>query len=473
MLGIALPKKRIENTAMKKLIYTLLTLAFFTVSSQAQRVLSLEECIEIALANNLDIKRARNNAVAAESNMFQSKMNWLPSLNAGANHRWNEGLDFDVTAGRLVNTTTLGGGGSVSANMTVFDGFSNMLNAKRSQYLYDAAQANIESNIQSIEVRVVAGFLDVISTRESLKIAEQTKGLLQDQLDREEKRERAGVGNMEQVYNFRSQVAQQDLNIVNVRNRLETSQLTLIQLLPLDPTEDITFGGVTSTDAELELEIDTYASVFDKAMSYSPGVKSAEFSLKASNQALKAAKNYWMPTVSVSASYGTGWSSNRINVLERDSNTGEILRTEVLDLTEQFKDNVSKSATMSLSIPIFNRFRNSNQVQQSKIQMLNSELGLEQAKNTLTNSVQQAYLNLVNAKTSYAAAKESLLNLNTAYEFAKNRYENGTIDFVTYLQSLNGKNNGELQLARAKYSILFRQFILDIFTGELEMNNPN
>ena len=61
-------------------------------------------------------------------------------------------------------------------------------------------------------------------------------------------------------------------------------------------------------------------------------------------------------------------------------------------------------------------------------------------------------MNLVNAKTSYAAAKESLPNLNTSYKFAKNRYENGTIDFVTYLQSLNGKNNGELQLARAKYA---------------------
>ena len=97
---------------MKKILYTLFVLAFVNATSQAQQVLTLEECIEIALSNNLDIKRARNNAIAAASNMFQSKMNWLPSLNAGANHRWNEGLDFDVTAGRLVNTTTLGGGGS-------------------------------------------------------------------------------------------------------------------------------------------------------------------------------------------------------------------------------------------------------------------------------------------------------------------------------------------------------------------------
>ena len=89
----------------------------------------------------------------------------------------------------------------------------------------------------------------------------------------------------------------------------------------------------------------------------------------------------------------------------------------------------------------------------------------------MTNSVQQAYLNLVNAKSTYAAARESLASLNTSYEFAKTRYESGTIDFVTYLQSLNGKNNAELELARAKYSILFRQLIIDIFTGELSKSN--
>ena len=105
--------------------------------------------------------------------------------------------------------------------------------------------------------------------------------------------------------------------------------------------------------------------------------------------------------------------------------------------------------------------------------MLNSELSLEQAKNTVTNSIQQAYLNLVNAQTSYAAAKESLTNLNTSFEFAKNRYENGTIDFFTYLQSLNGKNRGEFELVQAKNRILFRRLVLDILTGELEMSASN
>ncbi|TCL07830.1 outer membrane protein TolC [Roseivirga ehrenbergii] len=453
---------------MKKLLYTLFLTVFLITSVKAQRVLTLDECIQIALNNNLDIKRSRNNAIAAKANYDQSKMNFLPSLNAGASHNWNEGLQFDNTSGSLVNTTTLSGSGYLSSSLTLFNGFSNVLGMQRDKILYDASEETIKSNIQSVEASIVSSFLQVVTNEENLKIAEQTRELLNEQLEREEKREKAGVGNMEQVYNFRSQVAQQDLNIVNLKNSLESNKLLLIQLLLLDPLEDYEFEGISVDDTELESALGEYDGIFEKSMTFSPSVKAAKLSLDASEKNFKIARNSWMPSLSVSASYGTGWSSN---VKLRDENNNLILPVQVLDVGTQFDRNRSKSAGLSLNIPLFNRFQNRNQIQQSKIQVLNSEIGLTQAKNNLTNLIQQAYLNLANAKSSYAAAKESMINLDMAFEFAKSRYENGTIDFVTYLQSLNGKNRGELQLVQAKYTILFRQLILDIYTGE--MNNQN
>lgn len=483
---------------MKKLIYTsvLALLTVFTVS--AQQVLTLEECIDIALDNNIDIKRARNNAIAAKASLTQSKFNFLPSLSAGASHSWNEGLQFDQTIGDLVNTTTLFGGGSINGSLDIFNGFNNVLTLQQNRALYEASEQTVRGNIQATEASIVGAFLNVVSTRESLKIAEQTRGLLQEQLSREEKREAAGVGNMEQVYNFRSQIASQDLIIVQFRNTLETAKLTLIQLLLLDPADDYDFQGITADDAELEAEMETYGSVYDRAMAFSPSIKSAELNLSASKKGLKISQYAWMPSLSVSASYGSNWSSNARDFIRdadgdlifyqtndmgdflRDGNNelivGNPLNGSPFDIgmtaiSEQLENNVSKFARFSLSIPLFTNLRNRTNMQRSKIQVLNNELNLEQAKNTVTNSVQQAYLNLVNAKSTYAAAKESLVNLNTSFEFAKTRYESGTIDFVTYLQSLNGKNNGELELARAKYSILFRQLIIDIFTGELDMGN--
>ncbi len=459
---------------MKKLYITLLAALFVGTGLQAQRVLTLEECIDIALDNNISIKQARNNSISAKAGLTQSRFNFLPSLSAGASHNWNEGLQFDQTVGDLVNTTTLSGGGSINANITIFNGFQNILTMGQRKLQYEASLQTIESNIQATEATIIASFLNVIQTKEQIRIAEQTLDLLNQQLSRQERIEAAGTGSMEQVYNFRSQVAQQKLTIVTFQNQLATAKLTLIQLLLLDATQDYEFAGITSNDSELEEQLEAFGSVYDRALAYAPSVKSAEYSLEAAKKSLRSAQFAWMPSITANASWSTGWSSNFVNVLERDPVTNLPTRTEVVDLGDQFKSNERKGAGLSLSIPLFTRFQNRTSVQQSKIQMFNSELNLEQQKNLITNSVQQAYLNLVNAQTTYAAAKESLVNLNTAFEFAKTRYENGTIDFVTYLQSLNNKNGGDLQLIRAKYGIMLRKLILDIFTGdELQLPGSN
>ena len=452
---------------MKKILIILSASLLITSGLNAQRILTLEECINIALDNNISIKTARNNAINAKAGYTQSKFNFLPTLNAGANHTWNEGLQFDQTSGGLVNTTTLRGGGSISTNFTIFSGFSNVLNMKQAKLQYESALQNIESNVQVTEATIIGSFLNVISTKEQIKIAEQTLELLNQQLSRQERIEQAGTGSMEQVYNFRSQVAQQKLSIVNLENQLATNELALVQALLLDASEEYEFAGITVNDSELEEQIETFGSVYDRAISYSPGLKSAKYGLEAAQKGLKTAQFAWMPSLTVFASYGTNWSSN---VKARDENNNLITPLRVEELSTQFRNNVSKFAQLSLNVPLFTRFQNKTGVQQAKIRMMNSELTYEQTKNTLTNAVQQAYLNLVNAQTTYAASKESLVNLNTAFEFAKTRYENGTIDFVTYLQSLNNKNGGDLQLIQAKYGIMLRKLILDIYTGdELEL----
>lgn len=447
---------QIENIIMKKLFTLTAVLLMSITSMMAQEVLTLDECIEIALSNNISIKRAKNNAEIARANYTQSKFNFLPSLSAGASHNWNEGLSFDQTSGNLVNTTTLSGGGSVNANFTIFDGFSNINGAKRAKANFAAAEESVKSSILSTQANVVQAFLTVITTRENLKMQEENLELLQGQLDREEKRERAGVGNMEQVYNFRSQIAQQELTIVNLSNSLESAKLTLIQTLLLDPSKEYIFEGITINDDELEKEVESYSDVYERSMEVSPSLKAAEYTLEATEKSYQIAKFAWLPSLTTSGGWSTGWTSNLRNP---DGSVREI--------SSQLETNASKSARFNLNIPLFTRFNNKTRIQTTKIEVLNSQLQLEQAKNELTNQVQQAYLNLVNAKTTYAAAKQSKINLDQSFDFAQTRYDNGTIDFVTYLQSLTAKNRGDLELIRSKYLILLRQYILDIYKGEL------
>lgn len=433
---------------MKKIIYSSLFALLTVFSAQAQQSLSLEECINIALDNNLNIKRSRNNAIAARAGLLQSKLSFLPSLNASSSASWSEGSTLN-TAFERVSVNNWNARSSINTSVNIFNGFATINGLSQSKFTYEAALDNIDNNILTTKISVVVAYLQVIQGKENLRIAQERLDILEEQLAREEKREAAGVGNMEQVYNFRSQVANQKLSYVNSENQLKSNELALIQLLLLDPAEGYEIQPLTVAEQLLNSELPQYAEVFDKSVAFSPSIKAQENTLKASEKGVSVAKGSRYPSLSASAGYGTRWASS----------TDE-------SFFDQYDLNQNKGMSFSLNIPIFNNGRTSGRIQQAKVNKLNSDLQLEQTKNTLTNLIQQAYLDLVNAQSQYRAASENLVALENSFQFSKRRYESGTIDFVTYLQNLNAKNQGELQLSNAKYAFLIRDFILKLYMGQ-------
>src|SRR3546814_11311702 len=78
----------------------------FSFSSQAQQVLTVQEALNQALNNNLQVKQALLQAALSEEDVKQAKMNFFPTLNAGidGNLRW--GKSFDQLTGSLINQST-------------------------------------------------------------------------------------------------------------------------------------------------------------------------------------------------------------------------------------------------------------------------------------------------------------------------------------------------------------------------------
>jgi outer membrane protein len=127
--------------------------------------------------------------------------------------------------------------------------------------------------------------------------------------------------------------------------------------------------------------------------------------------------------------------------------------------------NQYKGVGIGINIPIFTRWQTSANIQAAKVNMFNAELDVKQAQQTITNAIQLVYNDLQAAISTYNAAQENIDALTQSYNFSETRYEAGNTDFYTYLESLNNKNRAEIQLANAKYSIVFRKKILDIYRG--------
>jgi outer membrane protein len=411
------------------------------------------------MENNIALQQVKNNALIADSNHFQALMNFLPSLNARTNYSYNFGTFFDTNAAKQVSATTNSSSPGLSSNLLLFSGFSNQYERKARWHQSESAANGIEEQKVIVRSTILGSYLNVVLDKENIIISKDRIELLEAQLDREQKRESVGVGNLDLVYSFKSQVATEKLNLVNMDNRLKSDQLVLLQALGVDLSDEYEIAPYNFKEEEVLLEAETFEGVLKTSLEYAPGVKRAQANLKASLYNFKMAKSAYLPTVSLFGSYGSNYSSN--GALNPDSGALE----ENAGFFDQLGYNKNKFFNFSLNVPIFGNWRTRNRTQIARIGMINSELDFKQSELTITNGVQRVYLDLIAAQSTYQAAIENLVSLNQSYEFVKTRYENGNTDFFTYLESLNNKNRAEIQLANSKYSIVFRKKILDVYKG--------
>ncbi|MGL1889243.1 MAG: TolC family protein [Reichenbachiella sp.] len=454
---------------MKSILVVILMLLGYFLSAQSndsgmqesKRILGLDECMKIAMENNIELKRVQNNAMIANANYFQSMMEFLPSVNMNANYDLYNGTFWDQSAARQVTEVTNTANPNISASWTIFNGLNN--HHYRNSTLNQRASSihAIAEQKQLVESNVLGAYLSVVLDKENIKISQGRTDLLKAQLEREKKRDQVGVGNLEQVYNFQSQLANENLRLVNFKNTLMTDMLNLLQVLQLQVSQNYDVAPYQFGEEEHLTEKEEFMSVLESSLGYSPGIKRATANSESAVFDYKRSKSQFYPVITAYSRIGSQYSSNgAINPEDGSFN-------ETASFKDQMTWNKFNYVNLQMTIPVFYNWRNKNTAQVAKLNMENASLDLQQTELDVTNTIQQVYVNLISAQETYKAAEDNLVALNQSFEYVKKRYEGGNTDFYTYLESLNNKNRAEIELVNAKYSIVFRKKILDVYRGLL------
>jgi outer membrane protein len=107
----------------------------------------------------------------------------------------------------------------------------------------------------------------------------------------------------------------------------------------------------------------------------------------------------------------------------------------------------------------------------AKLQVYNSSLALESAKNQLRQDIYQAYANMQSAKKSYEASQKNVLSLEKTLEFSKERFNVGALSQFDLGVIQNNLATAKSDLSRSKYDYLFKIKILEFYQGKtLELN---
>jgi outer membrane protein len=448
----------------------------------AQQSMTLDQCIQTAWQNNLQMKQAELSVESGEANLKAAQTNILPNLNGFATHNYNWGQRIDPFTNQFATSRVQSNSFGVSSSVDLFNGFQNQQNIKVREAALESVQFDLETQKNNIALNVAAAFLAVVMTEELIGVSDQQVVITKQQLDRVIKLVEAGSLNAGARYDLEAQLARDEAQRVQRQNDYQMAMLQLKQMLILPADESISLEKPSNLDLESKETLENAATVYAFAESNMPEIKSAQMSLLQWDSQMKSAQSGRYPSLSLSGSIGTGYSGLRSRIVSVTPNgADEIGYTSANDIVyipsyetqvervpfgTQLGDNFNQFIGLSLNVPVFNRGSVSNSVKQAKINRSLAELQLEQEKIGLRQKIESARVDAIAAKETYRSNQASLSAAAKAFEFAKARFEAGALNATEFNTSKGNLELANNAVTRSKYDYIFKSKILDFYLGK-------
>ena len=412
---------------------------------------TLRQCIDYAIEHNIDIRQTANEAEQNKISVNTAKWARLPNLNGGVSQGWSWGRTASPKDNSYSDTNSSSTGVNLSTNVPLFTGLQLSNQYSLAKLNLQAAIEDLNKAKEDIAINVTSAYLQVLFNLELNKVAQNQVELSKDQLKRIKGLYDVGKASPAEVAEAQARVAQDDMTAVQADNTYKLSLLSLSQLLELptpegfvleNPKEELKFEPLTAPD-----------DIYIQAIAYKPGIKAAEYRLQGSLRSIRIAQSEFYPQLSFSAGLGSSYYT-----LNGESESG---------FARQLKNNLSKSVSFNLSVPIFNRFSTRNRVRTARLQQSNLALQLDNTKKVLYKEIQQAWYNAVAAESKYNSSEVAVKANEESFRLMSEKFNNGKATFVEYNEAKLNLTKALSDKLQAKYDYLFRTKILDFYKGEI------
>lgn len=413
----------------------------------AKKVWSLEDCIAYALENNITVKDATLSKNIAEVEYSKAKSARLPNLFGSASQSFSNGNTIDPITSDFVTDQIHSTNTSINTSVTLFQG--NQLNNQVKQnklYLEQSIyQEEVEKN--NIVLNLLEVYLQTLYSKESITIAENNLEASQKEVLRAKALLDAGSMTLKDYSEAQSQAATNQYALIAAKNDYQQYIISLKQLLELAPTETIEIETIDENMDLVQLTENKY-EIYNAALNYLPELKASNTSIKASQKGLDIAKGSYLPTLSLSGSIGSGYTSVNESTF-----------------SDQFNVNFNQRLGVSLTVPIFNRNQTKAATQVAAINIDKAQVQKQQTEKDIYRKVETTYQNALSSQEQVIAAEASMLTAEESYKLAQESYNLGALSTTDLVISQNTYTNAQQNFLQAKYlNILYHQ-LLQFYQG--------
>ena len=433
---------------MKKLV---LIIAIITASlvAPAQKVWTLDECVDYAIEHNVTILQSIVNQSMAEYQYKASKNAWLPTVSADASESFGFGQSPSAN-GVYVSENSASTSFGISVGMPIFNGLNLYHQTKSSRLEMNASKKDLEAAKYDLRLLIMSYYMQVVYNKEIKSIAEKQLTLTEEQYDKTRQLFELGKVPESDVYESAAQVATAKSSLVQADNNLMLSILDIVQALELDNVDgfDVVSPELfTPLDAQM---LPSQESTYEFALIHQPRMEAANMRLEKAYSDVKATKSSWYPSLRFFAGYTNGY------YYYSSSNTNQ-------SFSDQMSNNGRTQLGVSLSVPIFNAMQTKYRVKESKLSIQNQELAINNAKKELKKEIQQAFYNALASEQKYKAAEETFQAAEVAYRFSNESFDAGKATLLELNESKNRLFKSESEMLQAKYEYLYRVKVLEFY----------
>lgn len=428
-------------------LFVQLTFSQEEETNKVSKVWSLQDCIDYALANNITVKEATLNKNIAEVDYYQAKSSRLPNLYGSGSQSFSSGNTIDPITSDYVTDQIHSTNVGLNTAVTLFQGSQITNQIKQNKLLTEQSifQEEVEKN--NIVLNLLETYLQTLYSKESITIANNNLEASEKEVERAKARLDAGTIALNDYTEAQSQLATNKYNVIAAKNDYQQYLITLKQLLELPLSEEIEIEKVDDMPGLISQALDK-TKLYSSAMETLPEVKVNDLSIASNEKQLDIAKGGYLPTLSLTGSLGTGYTSI-------DDET----------FSDQFDINFNQRVGLSLTIPIFNRNETKAAVKTATLNIEKAKIQKQITEKEIYKKVETAYQNALSAQEQVIASEASKIAAEQSYLLAQKKYELGDLSTTDLVISQNTYTNAQQNYLQSKYlNILYYQ-LLQFYQG--------
>lgn len=388
-------------------------------------MMSLKDCMEYAVENAAQVQVQRTKVGDARLDRRDAILTaFTPSIEASTYGYYRWGRSIDPETNTYVTTTSLNNGWSVSAGITLFDGFSALNNIKIAKTSLSMGLTRERQEEDKVCLATMEAYFNVLYYTELVGILAEQVENAQSALTLASRQEELGVKGHADVVQMEADLADREYELVSARNSLADAKITLedVMLWPVgeELVIDTSLDSLDATTSGASGNV-IVEDIILKARASMPSVLVAKGALDNAKYALRTAKWQFLPTLGL---YG-GWSTSYYTY------PGQVGYTPT-PYWNQFTNNGGEYLQLSLSIPIYDRLSKFTKLSKRRNEYRRAAIEYDKSLRDVESEVRRAVSDCDGAESALLQAERRAGAQEEAYRLNSRKFEQGLISSIEY-----------------------------------------